>query len=90
MEISRDRRSGKLLLLKQRYIKKILRQFEMQDSKLVSTPLGADVILSISYSPQTEHEERYMSKVPYSSAIESLMYAMVCTRPDISHIHGQT
>ena len=26
-----------------------------------------------------------MSKVPYASAIGSLMYAMVCTRPDIAH-----
>jgi hypothetical protein len=26
-----------------------------------------------------------MSKVPYSSAVGSLMYAMVCTRPDLSY-----
>ena len=26
-----------------------------------------------------------MARVPYSSAIGSLMYAMVCTRPDLSH-----
>jgi hypothetical protein len=29
-----------------------------------------------------------MSRVPYSSAIGSLMYAMVCTRPDIAHAVG--
>ena len=29
-----------------------------------------------------------MSKVPYANAIGSLMYAMVCTRPDISHDVG--
>ena len=29
-----------------------------------------------------------MSKVPYVSAIGSLMYAMVCTRPDIAHAMG--
>ena len=29
-----------------------------------------------------------MSKVPYSNAVGSLMYAMVCTRPDISHAVG--
>ena len=27
-----------------------------------------------------------MSKVPYMNAIGSLMYVMVCTRPDISHV----
>ena len=29
-----------------------------------------------------------MSKVPYASAIGSLMYAIVCTRPDIAHAVG--
>jgi hypothetical protein len=29
-----------------------------------------------------------MSKVPYSSTIGILMYAMVCTRPDIAHAVG--
>ena len=30
----------------------------------------------------------HMSKVPYASAVGSLMYAMVCTRPDIAHAVG--
>ena len=30
----------------------------------------------------------YMSKFPYASAVGSLMYAMVCTRPDIAHAVG--
>ena len=29
-----------------------------------------------------------MSRVPYASAVGSLMYAMVCTRPDITHVVG--
>lgn len=29
-----------------------------------------------------------MSKVPYASTISSLMYVMVCTRPDIAHVVG--
>jgi hypothetical protein len=33
-------------------------------------------------------EMDYMSKVPYASAVGSLMYAMVCTRPDIAHAVG--
>ncbi|KAJ9538986.1 hypothetical protein OSB04_031719 [Centaurea solstitialis] len=29
-----------------------------------------------------------MLKVPYASAVESLMYTMVCTRPDLAHCVG--
>ena len=29
-----------------------------------------------------------MSKVPYTSTISGLMYAMLCTRPDIAHAVG--
>jgi hypothetical protein len=29
-----------------------------------------------------------MSRVPYANAIGILMYAMVCTKPNISHVVG--
>jgi hypothetical protein len=35
--------------------------------------------------PKTQEEIKYMSKVPYSSTFDILMYAMVCTRVDIAH-----
>jgi hypothetical protein len=38
--------------------------------------------------PKTQEEIEYMSRVPYSLAVGSLMYAMVCTRPYISHAVG--
>ena len=33
----------------------------------------------------SDDDIEYMSRVPYTSAIGSLMYAMVCSRPDLSH-----
>ncbi|GKB35118.1 hypothetical protein Tco_0880060 [Tanacetum coccineum] len=33
-------------------------------------------------------ERAYMEKVPYANVVGSLMYAMICTRPDISHVVG--
>ena len=57
----------------------------MNEAKPVSTPLGSHFKLSKEQSPKTEEERDHMSKVPYASAIGSLMYAMVCTRPDITH-----
>ena len=44
--------------------------------------------LSKDMCPKTHEEIEYMSKVPYSSTIGSLMYAMVYTRPDIAHALG--
>eukprot|EP00253_Pinus_taeda_P008473 PITA_08473 len=46
------------------------------------------VRLSAKQCPKTQEEEEDMSRVPYASAVGSLMYAMVCTRPDIAHAVG--
>ena len=40
--------------------------------------------LSAKMSPKNVQEREYMTHVPYASAVGSLMYAMVCTRPDLS------
>ena len=36
-------------------------------------------------SPKTPEEMEQIAEVPYASAIGSLMYAMLCTRPDIAY-----
>ncbi|GJU70104.1 retrovirus-related pol polyprotein from transposon TNT 1-94 [Tanacetum coccineum] len=41
--------------------------------------------VSIHECPKSEEDKEDMSRVPYSSAVGSLMYAMVCTRPDLAH-----
>jgi len=35
-------------------------------------------------SPSNEAERMEMSQVPYASTVGSLMFAMICTRPDIA------
>ena len=59
-----------------------------EDSKPVSTPLAPHLKLSNQLSPKNDAEREYMAKVPYANAVGSLMYAMVCTRPDISQVVG--
>ena len=44
--------------------------------------------LSLDDCPKTMEDRERMSKVPYASAVGSLMYAMLCTRPDICHAVG--
>ena len=51
----------------------------------MSIPLGSHFKLSKEQSSKTEEERDHMSKMPYASAIGSLMYAMVCTRLKIAH-----
>src|SRR5215216_7962304 len=84
MEISRDRPSGKVYLSQKGYIDKVLRRFNMHNAKPVSTPLAAHFKLSSALCPKLDEDIEYMSRVPYSSAVGSLMYAMVCSRPDLS------
>ena len=44
--------------------------------------------LSSRQRPSTNEENEEMGNVPYSSAVGSLMYAMVCARPDLAHAVG--
>ena len=53
----------------------------------MSSPLGSHIKLSSKQSPSSEKEKK-MPKVAYASVVGSLMYAMVCTRPDIAHAIG--
>ena len=47
----------------------------------MDTPIDKSLSLSRDMYPKTL--EKKMFKIPYVSAIDSLMYAMMCTRPDI-------
>ena len=85
MEIQRDRKADKLYLSQGRYLEKVLGRFKMDNCKAVSTPFAAHFRLSAECCPQTEEDIDRISNVSYSNAIGSLMYAMVCTKPDLSH-----
>jgi hypothetical protein len=85
MEITRDRKSGLLFLSQHDYINKVLHRFNMPDAKKVTTPIAPHFKLSATQCPVTDEDIEYMSRVPYSSAAGSLMYAIVCSRPDLSY-----
>ncbi|KAK8624781.1 hypothetical protein V6N13_089667 [Hibiscus sabdariffa] len=40
--------------------------------------------------PSTPQKRERMSQIPYASAIGSIMYAMICTRPDLSYALSMT
>lgn len=88
IRIMRDRNKKKLWLSQEHYVERVLQRFQMENAKAVSTPLATHFKLSTSQSPTNEAEKSDMQRVPYASAVGSLMYAMVCTRPDIAHAVG--
>ena len=88
METKRDRNKRKLWLNQRKYVETILQRFNMQECKPVKVPIHVGVNLSTDQFPKTHEEEEDMSHIPYASAVGSLMYAMVCTRLDISHTVG--
>jgi Reverse transcriptase (RNA-dependent DNA polymerase) len=85
IKIYRDR-SQKLIGLSQgTYIDKLLKSFNMQDSKKGNLPMSYGINLGKKHCPSTNAELETMKKIPYVSAIGSIMYAMICTRPDVSY-----
>jgi hypothetical protein len=88
MEIKRDHAKRKLWLNQRKYVETILHRFNMHGSISVKVPIPIGVKLSADQCPKTQEKEENTSHVPYASVVGSLMYAMVCTRPDIAHAVG--
>ena len=58
----------------------------MQKSKKRLLPFGHGVPLSDDQRPKTQEEENMMRQVSYAVVVGSLMYVMLCTRPDICYL----
>jgi len=85
IKLFRDRKKRLLGLSQVNYIDKILARFSMQDSKKGFSPFRHGIHLSNQMCPKTQEEREKMRNCPYASAVGSLMYAMLCTRPDICY-----
>ena len=88
IKVIRDRKKRMLALSQEPYIDEVLACFNMQDSKKGNLPFRHGVSLSKKQCPTTPKEIENMKAVLYASACGSLMYAMLCTRPDICFIMG--
>jgi len=60
----------------------------MENDKAVSTLLATHFNFCAKQSPYNETEKSDMQQVSYASVVGSLMYEMVCTRPNIAHAVG--
>ncbi|RVW85792.1 Retrovirus-related Pol polyprotein from transposon TNT 1-94 [Vitis vinifera] len=88
IQMTRDRKNRLLALSQAAYIDKVLVKFAMENSKKGNLPSRHGVHLSKEQCPKTPQDEEKMRRVPYASVVGSLMYAMLCTRPDICFAVG--
>ncbi|RVW73223.1 Retrovirus-related Pol polyprotein from transposon TNT 1-94 [Vitis vinifera] len=88
IKILRDRANGVLKLSQRAYIEKILKRFNMHNFKSTKAPIVKGDKFSKAQCPQNDDEREEMKTIPYSSVVGSLMYAQVCTRPDIAFVVG--
>ena len=88
MKITRDRKNRTLLLTQQLYNEMVVDRFNMSNAKCSTTPEKISHELSLSQCPTTVEEKEAMLAIPYKSAIGSLLYATISTRPDIAHSTG--
>lgn len=78
MEIIQDQNLKTLNLTKLSYIKNILQKFQMESAMACNTPMSMHTKLSTKDCPNSETDMIYMSKVPYTSVVGTIMHTMVC------------
>lgn len=67
------------------YFNKIIGKFHLEQAKTLKTPFAQHFKLSATQSPVSEKDIVDMKSVPYANLVGSLMYGMVCCRPDLAH-----
>ncbi len=84
MQVHRNRKETTLTITQSEYIEAILERFQMTDTKPMITPMASGIKL---YQP-TEDDE-ILNSTYYQSIIESQMYAMLWTKPDLAFAISQ-
>ena len=84
IHIYRDRSRRLLGLSQSMYIDTIVKRFKMENSKRGFIPMRHGVQISKEHSPKTPEDRALMEKISYASAIGSIMYVMLCTRPNVA------
>lgn len=84
IRITRDRKNRRMYLDQSKFCSEVLRRFQMEHSRPVSTPLSLAIPLVPNPSPDVDK----LLVTKYLQIIGSLMYLAIGTRPDISHAVG--
>ena len=90
IKIYRDRSKGMLSLSQSWYIDLILKRFNIEASKRGYLPVSHGIRLSKKMYPKTSEERKRMNEICYASVVRSIMYAMLCTRLDVTYTFGHS
>ena len=60
----------------------------MQEYKPIDTSIVKSEGLTRKMCPKAPQEKEQIARLSYSNVVGSLMYAMMCTRPDICYVVG--
>ena len=81
-----DRFHGILGLSQETYINKILERFRMKDYSPSIAPIMKGDRFNLNQCLKNDLEMEQMTNIPYASVIRSLIYAQICTIPDIAFV----
>ncbi|GJW53165.1 retrotransposon protein, putative, ty1-copia subclass [Tanacetum coccineum] len=84
IKIIRDISKRLIALSQSAYLEKTLKKFRMENSKKGYTLMIEKPYYRKSQGAKTPSEVKRMRRVPYASAIGSIMYAVRCARPDVA------
>src|SRR5882724_2311928 len=67
------------------HIESIAKHLHLEDAHPVTTPLDPHIVLSKDLGPTSEEEKIWMKKIPYLTAVGSIIYAATATCPDVAY-----
>ena len=85
IQITRDRSNRRIPLSQHQYILDMLERYGFSGCSPIKTPMEPKLRSSAQDGPSTPEEKAAMAKIPYLSAVGSLMYLATCTCPDIAY-----
>ncbi|KAL0376232.1 UNVERIFIED_CONTAM: Retrovirus-related Pol polyprotein from transposon TNT 1-94 [Sesamum calycinum] len=88
IKIHRDRSRCILRLSQETYINRVLERFQIKDCSPSVAPIVKGDKLNLNKGPMNNLEREQMKDIPYAYSMGNIMYAQVCTRPDIAFVVG--
>ena len=67
------------------YIDIVVKMFRMEDLKKGFIPMRNRVQISMEQLPKILEDKELIERIPYASIIGSIMYDVICTRPNVEY-----